>query len=168
MKFKYSAFSVWAKWLSVFILGIILSLCILYLWCGSIEINKGFKEGLIKSFGACMALSAVYIVEESRKYITLFDEHIHFNSFRFKKLKLKRSSEFAVRYEDIYSIEAVRIPLIGLWAVKIGAKNLPEKIRLSRNFRKENLMFSEIIKRAKQNNPDAYIDRNLSKYIIND
>ena len=168
MKFKYSVFSVWLKWLSVYVLTVIFCIVTDYLWHGVIEFDKGFKEGLVKSFCACMALSAVYIVEESRKYITLFDEHVHFNSFRFKKLKLKRSSEFAVRYEDIYSIEAVRIPLIGLWAVKIGAKNLPEKIRLSRNFRKENLMFSEIIKRVKQNNPDAYIDGKLSKYIIND
>lgn len=168
MKFKYSVFSVFFKYSAIYILTILICMIVIYFWYGSFEITKGFKEGLYKSLVIYFGFLAVYMVEESRKYVMIFDEHIHFNSFRFKKLKIKRSSEFAVRYEDIYCLEAVKIPLIGLWAVKIGAKNLPEKIRLSRNFRKENIMFSEIIKRVKENNPDAFIDRKLNKYFEND
>ena len=168
MKFKYSAFSVWLKCLTVFLLTILVLVCIIYFYNGSVYYDISFKKSVIKSFVFYISVISVYVVEESRKFVELTDSCVRFNSFRFKKIKLKNSVAFAVRYEDIYSIEAVRIPLIGLWAVKIGAKNLPEKIRLSRNFRKENLMFSEIIKRVKQNNPDAYIDGKLSKYIIND
>ena len=165
MKFKYSIFTLFLKYTTIYILTVFIAFFVIYIFNGVIEMDKGLREGLLKSFIFYFGFTTVYIVEESRKYVVLFDEHIHFNSFRFKRLKLKRSSEFAVRYEDIYSLESVRIPLIGLWAVKIGAKNLPEKIRLSRNFRKENLMFTEIINRVKENNPNAYIDKKLTKYL---
>ena len=166
MKFKYSSFSVWLKCLTVFLLTVFVLVCIIYLCNGSVDYDISLKRSIVKSFVFYIGFVSVCVVEESRKYVELFDTYIRFNSFRFKKIRLnKNSSEFAVRYEDIYSVEAVRVPLIGLWAVKIGAKNLPEKIRLSRNFRRENLMYTEILKRVKESNPDVYIDEKLNRYL---
>lgn len=54
---------------------------------------------------------------------------------------------------------------MGLHAIRINAKNIPEKIKISFGFRKHKKLYAEIVKRARKYNPDVYIDSKLEDYL---
>ena len=78
---------------------------------------------------------------------------------------MKSAVSFSVKYVDVLGIEARHIPLIGVWAIKINARNLPNKITVSFCFHKHKEMFMNLCKLIKQHNPNAYIDSRLTKYL---
>lgn len=160
MKYRYSKI---AFICSAIITGTIVFL-ILFLYGIFInaEKNQYFKVFFICSvfFVFCVFMFAN---EYLNRYVEIFDEHIRFNSFRFKRIKNVVS--MSVSYEDIFSINPKKLPLIGLWGIKINARNLPHEVTLSICFCKHKKMFKAICDEAKQHKPDIYIDSYIQKYL---
>lgn len=161
MKFRYKILAVFLKWGSAYLCGMFLA----YLMVGGITFDNSGIKSFNKSFYFFVAFSAFYVIEELKKYIEIFNDHVYFNLFKFKKIKFMKSSSFGVRYEDILSVESKFLPVLGLYAIIINAKNIPEKIKISFGFRKHRKLYSEIVKRAKKHNPNAYIDSKLEDYL---
>ena len=106
---------------------------------------------------------STYYNEYKNRYVSFFDEYVHFNSFRFRK-KVQPVS-LNLKYEDIWSVTARRLPLIGFWAVRINGKNLPHTITLSFCFCKHKEMYTELCNLTKLHNPNVHIDSSLEKYV---
>ena len=70
-----------------------------------------------------------------------------------------------VKYEDVFSITSKKIPLIGLWGIKIKARNLPHEITLSVCFCKHKKLFKVICDEVKLHKPDIYIDSSIQEYL---
>ena len=103
--------------------------------------------------------SFISLSEYKNKYVETFEEYMHLNSFRFKG----RRSPFSlkVQYEDIWYIEARRLPLIGVWGIRINAKYLPHKTTISFCFKNHR----QLCERVRYFKPDVRIDSCLTEYL---
>lgn len=154
------------------------ALCIQVLFCVLFSISViaffYFVGGASKkyvvecSFGV-LGLFVVFYVkfgnEMLNKYVELLDDSIRFNAFRFKDIKMKNAVSFNVNYEDIWSVESKRLPIVGIWAISVNAKNLPHKMTISFCFAKHKELIRNLCSYAKQYNPEAYIDPRVTTYI---
>lgn len=93
----------------------------------------------------------------------IFEEHIRLNSFK-GKIRKKRES-LNVPYEDMVSIKSRKLPLTGLWGIKICANNIPCDITLSFSFLKRKQKYKEVCDVIKKNNPDVVFDSYLQQYL---
>lgn len=162
MKFRNKASLVLLKWSFAFLLPI--SLVSFFIGGFDLTDNSDIRT-LNKGLYFFVAFSAFYIIEELKKYISINDDHIYFNLFKFNKIKIMKTSSFGVRYEDIIGIESKFVPVLGLISININAKNIPERIKISFSFRKYKKLYAEIVKRVKRYNPDVYIDSELEEYL---
>ncbi len=103
--------------------------------------------------------------EKLNQYVELYNNYVHLNSFRFKDVRQKKALSFNIKYEDIFSIEAKTLPLIGVVGIKINARNLPQKLTITASISKHKELFKKICIYAKDYNPKVYIDEKLEKYI---
>lgn len=124
------------------------------------------RKMLLGSTGYFILTYFMLSKEFFNKSVELNETYAEFKSFRFKSVKMKDPVFFGVKYADILSVESRRIPVFGVWAIKIHAKNLPQKISVSFCFKKHKELFAELIKSAKLHNPDVYIDEHLAEYSI--
>ncbi len=161
MKYKYRKLAALGEWLSV---GLILIIAIVVIVLTSPD-KTIEAETLLGGIGMYFAFVIIYSGELIRKYIELFDEHAHFYSFRFKNIKLRNTVSFNVKYKDILNISARRLPVIGIWGIKVTAKNLPHAVTLSFCFCNHNEMYDNLCKFAKQHNPNVYIDSRLTEFL---
>lgn len=162
MKFRNKASLVLLKWSFAFLLPILL---VILLDGGYDLTDRSDIRSLNKGFIFFVAFSSFYVIEELKKYIIINDDHVYFNLFKFKKIKIMKNSSFGVRYEDIIGIDSKFIPVLGLVSIKINAKNIPERIKISFAFSKHKKLYSEIVKKSKIYNPDVYIDSKLEEYL---
>ncbi|MBQ2974740.1 MAG: hypothetical protein IJE19_10325 [Clostridia bacterium] len=162
MKFRNKVSLVLIKWSAAFLFPIAF---VSYFIGGYDLTDPSDLRSLNKGFCFFVAFSTFYIIEELKKYVLIKDDHVYFNLFKFKKIKFMKNTSFGIRYEDIIGIESNFLPFWGLYSIKINAKNLPEKIKISFCFRKHKKLYVEIIKRAKAVNPDVYIDSKLEEYL---
>lgn len=160
MKYKYSLILYTLQFVFVLFMEYALLLAIY-------KFNNDLQFMLKTFFGAILLLFTIYSLyfkEFANKSVELTETCINFNSFRFKDVKMKNSVSFGVKYADIFSIEARHIPLIGTWAIKINARNLPHKMTVSFCFKKHKDLYGNIIRLVMQHNPNAYIDNRLKRY----
>lgn len=158
MKYRYSKLAFICSWLLV---G---SIVMLLLYLFGILINAS-EDKFIKVFMICPAFFITvmmgYSSEYNSRYVEIFDEYIKFNSFRFKRLRNVVS--FNIRYEDIISIKSKSLPVIGLLAIKIKAKNIPHEITLSICFKGHKKMFKNICHSVSEHN-NVIFDSYLEEY----
>lgn len=158
MKYKYRKTMIALQWSSVFVYAAFL----LYLF----HIMGKDVEWIQKNLIIAIVFLTVFIIcfsgEYLNRYVDFKDEYVRFNSFRFKRLK--KAVTINIKYENIYSIEACKLPLIGIWGVKITAKDLPNPIILSFCFSKHIKMYKSLCSRVRLYNSKAYIDERLKKY----
>ncbi len=159
MKYRYSKLAFICSWLLV---G---SIVMLLLYLFGILINAS-EDKFIKVFMICPAfyISVMmgYYSEYSNRYIELFDDYIKFNSFRFKRLRNVISLK--IRYEDVIGIKSKSLPLIGLYAIKICAKNIPHDITLSICFKGHKKMFKNICRSVSEHNNNVIFDSYLEEH----
>lgn len=160
MKYRYSKLAFICSWLLVGSIEMLL----LYLF--GILVNAS-EDKFIKVFMICPAFFITvmmgYSSEYTNRYVELFDDYIKFNSFRFKRLRNVISLK--IRYEDIISIKTKSLPLFGIWAIKINAKNIAHEITLSICFKHHKIMFKNICLNVIEHNKDIYIDSSIQKLI---
>lgn len=110
-------------------------------------------------------LLAVFIPLMSKEYLTRYvefcDNYVTFNSYRVNK----RVYNFNVKYEDILSLEATMIPVVGIYKVKVNAKNLPANIPVTYCISKHNEMFATLCEKVEKANPKVYIDERIIKHL---
>lgn len=156
-KFRYSRIS--------FLCQLILSLfCVFFLIYG---INMfitgtgvlGYKSILI--IVVFFVLLSPYIGEYLNRFVEFKDEYVVFNSFRIDK----KVRSYNVRYEDILSLEAVKIPLLGIYKIKIKAKNIPYTIPVTWCMKKHNELFYNLGFHVKKFSSDVFIDVQLTCFL---
>lgn len=104
-----------------------------------------------------------YYKEYFEKYVELLENSVRFNSFRFKgKMDVLSLN---VTYEDVFQLGVRTLPLIGIWAITVNAKNLPHAITVSWCFSNHKELIENLYKSVKEHNPEAYIDSRLLEYI---
>lgn len=108
------------------------------------------------SAGLYITFLFIYGSEYINRYVELFDEHVRFNCFRFKGERKPVSLD--IRYENIFSLEAIKYPIIGIVGVKVKCKNYPKDIKVSPLFHRHKEMYPNLIELVKSRNPKAYID----------
>lgn len=123
------------------------------------SINRVFVTIIPFSFAMCLT----YMSEYKNRYVEMLDDHMYLNSFRFKGRRHPRSLN--VKYEDMWYIEARRLPLIGVWAIRINAKFLPHKVTISYCFKNSSQLYAELCEKARLFKPDVYIDDRLTEYL---
>lgn len=77
----------------------------------------------------------------------------------------KKVYNFNVKYENILSLEATMIPLLGIYKVKANAKSLPADIPVTWCISRHNKMYAKLCENARKGNPKVYIDDKLIKYL---
>lgn len=157
MKYKYSKF--------LFLIQVMLALFCVYILAHDFKLystdTEIYKHSDLLGFVGFFAVLLPFIGEYINRFIEFKDEHIVFNSFRVKK----KLYNFSIRYEDILSIEAVNIPILGIYKVKVKAKNIPCIIPVTWCMKRHNELFCKICKYAKKYNPKVYIDSCLIKHL---
>lgn len=159
MKYKYSKLAF--GFCLILVEGVVLTLLLVFGNLIGAE-KKQFNNMFLLVSVFLVSCAFMYIGEYSNKYVNFLDDYIHFNSFRFK-MKVNPMS-LKVKYEDVYSIKPRKLPIVGVWAIKINAKNLPHEITISFCFKKHKELFENLCTLVKKYKPDAYIDKELSKY----
>jgi len=159
MKYRYSKFA----FISISVVVCAAVMLLLYLY--GVMINAE-KEKFIKVFVICFLFFFIvmfgYSSEYNNRYVEIFDEYIRFNSFRFKRLRNIVSVN--IKYDDIISIKSKSLPVIGLLAIKINAKNIPHEITLSICFKDHKKMFKNICRSISEHNKDVIIDSYLNEH----
>ncbi len=156
MKYKYSKIAILIQYIIFALFDVLLIVFAAYLEPNNPRFMAKIIFGLT---GIFIFMVFNYSKEMINKYVMLYDEYIHFNSFRFKGNQ--KSSSINVRYEDILSFDVKTFPLIGVWAIQINAKNFPQKITVSFCFCKHKELYYRLCKSVKQKNPKVYIDERL-------
>ena len=119
--------------------------------------------GILRIPSLIVIFSFINLSEYKNKYVETFDEYMCLNSFRFRGHRRPFSPN--VRYEDIWYIEARRLPIIGVWGIRINAKFLPHKVTISYCFKNSSQLYAELCEKARLFKPDVYIDDRLTEYL---
>lgn len=127
--------------------------------------GKFFTKILFGIPAITFVIWASFIKEILDRQIEFTPNYVRFNSFRLKNVMMKSTISFNVNYENILSIEAKKMPLVGIYGINISAKNLPQKIIINFNFRNHKNLYKEMCTFANQYNPNVYIDNRLQDYI---
>lgn len=118
--------------------------------------EKGLTKALVGGTGFLVVFLGIYSGEYFNRYVEIADEYVRFNSFRFKMMK--NTISLNVRYEDVLSVEAKKLPIIGIYGLKLRVKNFGHTIVITHSFCKHKELFSELCKRVKNANPNVFIE----------
>lgn len=152
-KFKYSKLALLLQtFLSLFV-----TLCIIKVF--SFDKSK-FNHNIVKVIVVFLVMLTPFIGEYINRFVEFKDGCVMFNSFRIDK----KVRSYTIRYEDILSLDAVKIPLLGFYKIKVKAKNVPYVISVTWCMRNHNRLFHELYICSKQSNPNVYVDNRLIEY----
>ncbi len=160
MRYNYSKLAFVCTWTLLCLIMLFIQMSIGFFIGADQKTKNEVFFGIIGLFLAC---ALIYGKEYFERYVEITDEYARFNSFRFK---MKRHPiSLNIRYEDFWSIEPRRLPIIGIWGIRINARNLPHKLTVPFFFCKHKELYGNLCAHVKLHNPDAYIDSRLEKYI---
>lgn len=157
MKYKYSKFMTFFMWSFIPLLAIVLSVAI-YLFDSNLKL---FNKNIISGLGVSFVMISLFIGEYLKRYVEIKKESVYFNSFRFKNKVIN----LTVPYGNILSIEAIKLPVLGVFKVKVKAKNIPWEIPVTWCISHHDEMYAKLCKNAREENPDVYIDDKLIEYL---
>ncbi len=114
------------------------------------------------SFAGLMAVFGSLMTKEYlSRYVEFHNNYVTFYSYRVKK----KVYNFDVKYENILNLNATMIPILGIYKVKVKAKNLPADIPVTWCISKHNEMFSILCERVEKANPNVNIDSRIIKQL---
>lgn len=160
MKYQYKKSAVYYQWIATIIFAVFL----LWLYYTTGCSKKSLIEKSVGVFTINFVLMIKFYREMINRCVELQDTFIRFNSFRLSSISMKNTASINVKYEHISNIKSKRLPVIGVWAVVIEAKNLPQTITVSFCFAKHKELTERLCELVKQYNPNAYIDERLLDY----
>lgn len=144
-------------WSFIPLLAIVLSVAI-YLFDSNLKL---FNKNIISGLGVSFVMISLFIGEYLKRYVEIKKESVYFNSFRFKNKVIN----LTVPYGDILSVEAIKLPVLGVFKVKVKAKNIPWVIPVTWCINNHNEMYAKLCKNAREGNPKVYIDDKLIDYL---
>lgn len=157
MKYKYKKSMFFFQVALVILYAIVL---LFFLYSRNNDI-KWFKKMLVTITGFMTVFFSVYSGEYLNRYVEFNENYVTFNSYRIAK----KVRHFNVKYEDILNLEATMIPIIGIYKVKVKAKNVPWSIPVTWCINHHNEMYAKLCKNAREGNPKVYIDDKLIDYL---
>lgn len=157
MKYRYSRMAIV---LQALLIIVILALAIFLCYMSNGDI-KYLKKMLV--IIPCYLITGYFLwsKEYFNRFAEFHDEYITFNSFRISK----KVRDFNVRYEDILSLDAVIIPLLGIYKIKVNCKNIPWQIPVTWCMCNHNELFAKLCLEAESHNPNAYIDPRVIEFL---
>lgn len=144
-------------WSSLPLFAIVISF-VIFVFSDNIKL---FYKNIITCLGVSFVMISLYIGEYLKRYVETKKESIVFNSFRFKNKVVNLN----VPYSDILSIEAIKLPILGIYKVKVKAKNIPWLIPVTWCINHHNEMYAKLCKNARNGNPKVYIDDRLIEHL---
>lgn len=150
MKFIYSRLAIAIEWLLLIGFAAVL-LLLFYIQDNDIKFTKKMTIFFIGYFAVFWIL---YGKEYINRFVEFHDEYVCFNSFRVGKAV----RNFNVRYEDILSLDAKVIPLVGIYRVRVRCKNVPWQIPVMFFMKNHNELFARLYSAAKAHNPNISLD----------
>ena len=124
--------------------------------------DKGFRWIIKMTVTVLVFFTAFfssYIGEYLNRYVEFHDNYVKFNSYRIAG----KVRHINVKYEDILSLEATVIPIIGIYKISVKAKNVPWLIPVTWCISHHKEMYSHLCRHAQKNNPDVFIDERILK-----
>ncbi len=157
MKYKFKKICLAFLWLlSIIPAGSLL----MYFYLIDNDIKWTMKM-IVTLFGFFTVFISLYSGEYLNRYVEFNENYVTFNSYRIAR----KVRHFNVKYEDILSLEATMIPIIGIYKVKVKAKNVPWSIPVTWCISHHNEMYAKLCKNARKGNPKVYIDDKLIEYL---
>lgn len=105
------------------------------------------------------------IIEYSNKSVEFKENIICLNSVRAKSFRVGlKGNDYRLPYSDVWSISADKLPLIGIYRVKINGRNLPAEISINCCFSKHKQLFADFYRICKSKNPDIKFDSTLVEF----
>ncbi len=154
--FKYSKL--------LFIIQLIFSLLCSFLLINGVNFlfeTIFFSKKSIMIIAVFMLLLSPFTIEYFNRYVEFKDDYAVFNSFRIDG----KVRNYNVKYENILSLEATKIPLLGIYKVKVNAKNVPYAIPVTWCMKKRKDLFSNLCYYSKKHNPKVFIDEHLTELL---
>ena len=164
MKCRYKTVLLIAAWaIAIVVITFLLYSHILYDDNGNPFDNRNESRTTICFLAFTTLFLAILTDGYLKKSVRIYDEYFHFTNF---KLMQKRTpvNSVNIRYEDICSIEAKALPIIGISKITIKANHYPKRIVLSCLMQRHTELFETFYRKTIQFNPDAYIDRQIIDY----
>lgn len=162
MKYKYSKLAIYSQYAGILLFDLLAIGLVFFLEPNDRKFQIKMIVGIL---GIAFFMIGLYDKEFRQRYVELTDEYVRFNSFRFKDVRMKKAIAFSVKYEDIISVNVRTLPIIGIWAISIKAKNLPQRVTVSFCFKKHKEFYDYLCKHVENKNSNAYIDKRLKEYI---
>ena len=157
MKYKYRKI---LFFLQITLLILFMIVLLLYLQIRGSETRTISRTAA--SFAGLMAVFGSLMTKEYlSRYVEFHNNYVTFYSYRVKK----KVYNFDVKYENILNLNATMIPILGIYKVKVKAKNLPADIPVTWCISKHNEMFSTLCEKAEKSNPNVYIDSRIIKHL---
>ncbi len=157
MKYKYKKSMFFFQVALVILYAIVL---LFFLYSEDNDI-KWLKKMLVTITGFMTVFFSVYGGEYLNRYVEFNENYVTFNSYRIAR----KVRHFNIKYEDILSLEATMIPIIGIYKVKVKAKNVPWAIPVTWCISHHNEMYAKLCKNAREGNPNVYVDDKLIEYL---
>ena len=151
MKYRYSQIISALNWLTSFA---IVSIFNIVLYAFIFHSYSTFRKNVIISIVMYIAMVIGYNKEYRERYVELKDDYAVINSFRIAR----KVRSFNINYEDIISIDTKSLPVIGVYAFIIKAKNIPWKIRITWRMCKFKELAAILYKKTAATNETEYID----------
>ncbi len=98
--------------------------------------------------------------------IEFSESSIHLKGFHFRAAGNNpfHKKTVSIKYEDIYRIKAISLPVIGIIRVKFKANHFRKEFSFSCLYTKHKKLFIELSKNVKRANPDALINKKADIY----
>ncbi|MBQ7107402.1 MAG: hypothetical protein IJN93_07840 [Clostridia bacterium] len=159
--YKYSKILLGVGFLVTYILAIAFLFFLNILRKEPIEFDKSYFAATA-AYILCIAMG---IGEYSHRAVTFDDDVIKLYSVRAQSFKVGlKAMDYRINYENIFRISADKLPLIGIYRVKIYGKNLPAAIHINCFFCKRKELFANFYHICRLKNSNIKFDKCLVEF----
>lgn len=150
----------------VFISLALLSFSVFYFFPEFVEAHSKGRKGLDSLLVALpIAITSLMMINNVSSNVETMNEYVKFNNFRLKAFNVFKTFSITLGYGSVVSIEAKKLPVVGIYKIIVTSKNYPDPIPVSRFFLKHKQLFYDIATQAKRFNPDVFLNEAMQKFL---
>lgn len=157
MDYHYNRLLIIFNWLAAYAF---IALIVVLLTFARNESLTQNTEYFVLGFVFIVFFSIFYSKEYYQRRVIIEDTNVIFQSFRIAR----KVRTICVKYENILSITARTLPVLGVLSISIKAKNVPWEIPVSWRITHHKTLFSQLCKQAKMHNQTVYIDEAIAPF----
>ncbi len=118
--------------------------------------------------GVYLGAMLMGVGEYLHRSVEFKDNIICLNSVRAKSFRVGlKAMDYRLPYADVWRISADKLPLIGIYRIKVNGKNLPAEISINCCFSKHKQLFEDFYNICKSKNPNIKFDTCLVEFAEN-